>query len=170
MPKRRRKSKSKKSKQKYIPIVVLNNQIPSPTTTSSSLLAETRSIPRRRIRRPLQPKNLFYYWDPRPRVPDNLYASGFQSRYGMLDPIGSSSSMMQNIAPYGSGASSSVSKNGFGHMETLIFLAALAASVFFLNRQIDEAKDGRKRKKRGDTLDDSFEIEGTLLLVRESET
>ena len=143
---RRRKRKKSKSKQKYIPIVVLNNQIPIQRETNRLDLNKPQVEKyQRRIFRPT-PRNFLYHQSNNPHR--------FQERFGLSldhDVDGSNSGDTYLSESYNDqGCCGGGSNGGLSTTEALIFLAALAFAVAFLNQQITMflGKERRKRRKR----------------------
>ena len=137
MPRKRKKRKnSRKKSQKYIPIVVLNNRIPVPETTIAK-----PSIPRRMAQRPIRKINR---------------RMGIADSYGARSqPVYSKMAYFSNSDEHGTckNCSNSPSRpNNYGHIsDIIIFLAALALAVAFLNSQITMMR--RKRRKKSTNSD-----------------
>ena len=164
--KRKKNKKSKKSKQKYIPIVVLNNQIPVEQNDSLDIRARPQRPQLRgqrppRRRRPVA-KNYFYfrennaptqdvlyYRDPRP-PPRPQRPPRLQRRMGTyLD--GSETSKSEDNYYSASNHGGCCGRGGGSDItgtEALIFLAALAFAVAFLNQQITMFLGGRGRRRK----------------------
>jgi hypothetical protein len=177
--KRKRPTKVKKKKtQKYIPIVVLNNQIPVEKANNDNLDPRDRGrriVPprRRRYRHFYRPrKSLFYVKNHSQPNPSQSYSSPsvavMERRFGdsfYNNGINSKSDLDISESNGGYGGCSSRSGGSFdlGTGEALIFLAALAFAVSFLNLQIKMLLPGGKRRKRRSIKMDELENSGTTV-------
>ena len=148
---RRKRKRNKKTKQKYLPVVVLNNQIP--VKNDDIERPRQKSIRNRRNRiksnRPIiierrvieVPK----YIEKRVEVPkyiDKRMRNPSKSDLWMSGNHGSESIFGRSSCNGGCGSNQSL-----GILELLIFLAALAFSVGFLNQQItNNLGNGRNLK------------------------
>ena len=150
MARKRKKTKNRKKKQKYIPIVVLNNRIPVNNESKNEKEPLAQVTPPTINRRILRPKlrNILYYQDRRriqrpPRIDRRLGE--------VYDDLGGSKSERISGSHSGGGSCCGGSgSGGFGltNTEALIFLAALAFAVAFLNQQITMFLGGRRKRRR----------------------
>ena len=135
--KRRKKSykTSRKGSTSYLPIVVLNNQVPAQQKSSTSGVQQ-------------QKKKKSSLWPGPVSIKDLTF--GLIGSDSGQQPVKSGSSLLGSY----SGGGCSGGSGGLGSTETLVFLAALAAAVWWLNMQITMAK---RRKRRSSSSITSFD-------------
>ena len=186
MASKRKKKKKSKSKQKYIPIVVLNNQIPIDQDNDN--LDFRRRKPSRPLRpkRPVRPRsksyfyyrqrnsppaNFLYFQDPRPSGPVPTWHQRppeVQRRMGFFDTDSSKSE--DNYISASKGGCCGGGGGGGGDIsgtEALIFLAALAFAVAFLNQQITMFLGPGRRKRGALEEGNNFENKSVLTVLKQ---
>ena len=146
----RRRSKGSRRTSSYLPVVVLNGQQP---------LLESRSDTKTQVQTYKKPTS----WPGKFSIHDLTF--GLLGSSSSSDPMRSSSSLSGSYSGGGCEYSSGGCNSG-GNLNTLLFLAALAAAVLFLNQAIT-MNIGKKKRRFSGGSDSSEDIyEGLLSFQR----
>ena len=153
--------------------MVLNNQIPTDQDNDNLDFRRQPPRPLRPLKRPLRPRpqsyfyyrqrnspraNFLYYEDPRPSWPSQRpqRPPQVQRRLGFFDSESSKSEDNYVSASSGGCCGGGGGSGDISSTEALIFLAALAFAVAFLNQQITMFLGGGGRKRRRRNIEDNF--------------